>query len=190
MPATLTARRYEIESELIFDVVDPGGPASGRWLLQTGADGSAVTPTTADPDVTLLAGDLGSLYLGGAPASTLARAGRVHGSTTALDRADKVLRCHPRPLVRLTTPFLATVPWHRTVPATGPRGDVNLEILSLPAFAEQLGAPPPEHVPVALARLAIGPLGAVFMNGLAGASNHRARHVLGWRPRFTTFCRE
>jgi predicted acetyltransferase len=98
VPAALTARRYGTESHIVLDVVDPGGgPATGRWLLQTGSDGSDVTPTSADPDVTLLAGDLATLFLGGSSASTLARAGRVHGSPTALVRADRLFATIPAP---------------------------------------------------------------------------------------------
>lgn len=57
----------------------------------------------------------------------------------------------------------------------------------LPWLAEQLGARAPQRVPAAIARLAVGPFGVAFMNGLAGASNARARDALRWQPRFPSF---
>ena len=54
----------------------------------------------------------------------------------------------------------------------------------LPGFAAMLGAPAPRHVPSALARLAGGGWGVAFLTRLRGASNARAREVLGWRPRY------
>jgi nucleoside-diphosphate-sugar epimerase len=49
----------------------------------------------------------------------------------------------------------------------------------LPAFADALGAKPPRHVPVWLARLIAG-RGVVMMTGSRGASNARAKRELGW----------
>lgn len=57
----------------------------------------------------------------------------------------------------------------------------------LPWLAEQLGARAPQRVPAAIARLAVGAFGVAFMNGLAGASNARARDALRWQPRFPSF---
>lgn len=56
----------------------------------------------------------------------------------------------------------------------------------LPWLAQLIGAAPPRRVPAAIARLAIGPYGVTFMNGLAGASNARAREDLRWQPRFAS----
>jgi nucleoside-diphosphate-sugar epimerase len=55
----------------------------------------------------------------------------------------------------------------------------------LPAFARQLGARKPRRIPEWLARLVAGRWGAVFLNGLTGATNARARAELDWRPRYT-----
>lgn len=57
----------------------------------------------------------------------------------------------------------------------------------LPEFARSLGAPAPKRLPVWLARLAVGGFGVVFMNGLRGADNARARMTLNWRPRHPSF---
>jgi nucleoside-diphosphate-sugar epimerase len=54
----------------------------------------------------------------------------------------------------------------------------------LPLLAQLIGAARPRRVPAAIARLAVGPYGVTFMNGLAGASNARARESLRWQPRF------
>jgi nucleoside-diphosphate-sugar epimerase len=52
----------------------------------------------------------------------------------------------------------------------------------LPELARIVGAPPPRHVPTAVARLAVGSLGVAFMTALPGADNRRARHQLDWCP--------
>lgn len=57
----------------------------------------------------------------------------------------------------------------------------------LPWFADLLGARPPQRFPAAIARMSVGPYGVTFMNGLAGASNARAKDTLQWQPRYRTF---
>jgi len=57
----------------------------------------------------------------------------------------------------------------------------------LPEFARSLGAPAPKRLPVWLARLAVGSFGVLWMNGLRGADNARARLTLDWRPRHPRF---
>jgi len=57
----------------------------------------------------------------------------------------------------------------------------------LPVLARALGAKPPRHVPVRLARLLAGEA-AVVMNAQAcGASNGKAKHDLGWSPLFASW---
>jgi len=53
----------------------------------------------------------------------------------------------------------------------------------LPALAAAVGARPPRHVPLWLGRLAAGEVPAVMMTASRGASNARAKAVLGWEPR-------
>ena len=55
----------------------------------------------------------------------------------------------------------------------------------VPAFAAQLGAPPPRHVPGWLVRLAGGPQAYSMMTSIRGASNAKAKRELGWEPRHT-----
>jgi nucleoside-diphosphate-sugar epimerase len=52
----------------------------------------------------------------------------------------------------------------------------------LPEYASMLGARQPMRVPSVVARPAAGSYGIAFMTELRGASNARAREVLGWRP--------
>ena len=57
----------------------------------------------------------------------------------------------------------------------------------LPILAELLKAPPPQHVPVALARLTAGGWGVAFMTQLRGADNALARRILDWTPRYSSW---
>ena len=57
----------------------------------------------------------------------------------------------------------------------------------IPALADALGAPPPRHVPAWLGRLAAGAVPVTMMTESRGASNARARRVLGWAPRWPTW---
>ena len=57
----------------------------------------------------------------------------------------------------------------------------------LPVLAELLEAPPPSHVPVALARLRAGGWGVAFMTQLRGADNTLARRTLDWAPRYSSW---
>jgi predicted acetyltransferase len=91
VPAALAARTYGRPGTLVLEVRDPFCPwNAGRWRLAAGEDGRGVVePTTAMPDVTLDAGDLGATYLGTFRFSDLARVGRIaEGTAGALLRAD------------------------------------------------------------------------------------------------------
>jgi 2-alkyl-3-oxoalkanoate reductase len=57
----------------------------------------------------------------------------------------------------------------------------------LPVLADALGAKPPRHVPVWLARLLVGEAGVVMMTEIRGASNAKAKRELDWTPRFATW---
>ncbi len=57
----------------------------------------------------------------------------------------------------------------------------------LPWYAEQLGAKPPMRVPRLLGRLLAGPYADYLMNQQRGASNAKARQLLGWSPRHTSW---
>lgn len=52
----------------------------------------------------------------------------------------------------------------------------------LPAAARAIGAKPPLHLPVLLARLAAGPAAVHFATTLRGNSNARFKRAFGWKP--------
>lgn len=93
------ARTYGAEGRLVLDLVDPFRPANdGRWLVEGGADGGAARRTVADADLALDVSALGSLYLGGVPATVLARAGRIEECRPgALRRADALFAAERAP---------------------------------------------------------------------------------------------
>jgi 2-alkyl-3-oxoalkanoate reductase len=56
----------------------------------------------------------------------------------------------------------------------------------MPALAQALGARPPRHIPLWLARVFLGEA-AVTMGESRGASNAKARLELGWVPRYSSW---
>jgi len=105
VPAALSARRYETDDRLVVDVRDPFRPAGeGRYLVEGGPDGASCQRTGQDADLVLGITELGSLYLGGVSATTLARAGRVQERRGgALRAADAFFASTPAPWC--CTPF-------------------------------------------------------------------------------------
>ena len=95
----LSARTYGTDDALVLELDDELRPENnGRWLLDAGPDGATCVRTDRAADLALRAADLGALYLGGVPVSTLAAAGRVRELTsTAVARADAMLLVHPSP---------------------------------------------------------------------------------------------
>jgi nucleoside-diphosphate-sugar epimerase len=57
----------------------------------------------------------------------------------------------------------------------------------LPFLAEQLGAKKPAKVPRFVARLLAGNAPVLMMTEVRGASNAKAKRVLGWQPRWSTW---
>jgi len=102
VPAALEARTYNAEGDFVLDVSDPLGFAEGRFLLSVDASGAAtVTPLPADAStdadsvasIALSVNDLGAIYLGATPVSTLVRAGRIVELTPdAANRFDSAFR--------------------------------------------------------------------------------------------------
>jgi predicted acetyltransferase len=105
VPGALSARRYPLDARLVVEVRDPFRPADeGRYVVEGGPDGAGCRPTGDEPDLTLGVTELGSLYLGGVSATTLARAGRVEERTPgALRTADAFFTSTPAPWC--CTPF-------------------------------------------------------------------------------------
>lgn len=100
-PAALSARTYAVPGRLVLDVVDdlrPDGAAAGRVALEGGPDGAEAHRTNEEPDLVLGVAELGGILLGGARASTLARAGLADERTTgALAVADAMFSVEPQP---------------------------------------------------------------------------------------------
>jgi 2-alkyl-3-oxoalkanoate reductase len=57
----------------------------------------------------------------------------------------------------------------------------------LPVFARALGAKPPRRFPVWLARLIAGEAAVLMGTDARGASNAKAKHELGWTPRYPSW---
>lgn len=85
--AALESRRYESPGGLVLDVKDRHGYTTGRYRLEVEEDGHGrCAPTTDEADVELDAAELGAVYLGHRHVHTLARAGRIHGAPSTIDR--------------------------------------------------------------------------------------------------------
>ncbi|MBQ0830822.1 GNAT family N-acetyltransferase [Streptomyces tagetis] len=94
----LEARTYAARGSLVLEVVDPGGPAAGRWRLEAEEGGASCVPTTESADLVLDAGALAMLWLGDESAARLAALGRVTEERAgAALSADALLRAPRRP---------------------------------------------------------------------------------------------
>ncbi|AWB91596.1 GNAT family N-acetyltransferase [Aeromicrobium chenweiae] len=87
VPAALAARTYGAPGRLVIAIDDPLGFAAGTWAVDVADTGEATVRATDDPaDASMSVNALGSLYLGGVPARTLAAAGLLTGDAERLDR--------------------------------------------------------------------------------------------------------
>lgn len=83
---TLESRTYATAGRIVIAVSDPLGYAEGSWALDVATDGRAFVSKVEEPaDATMSVNELGSIYLGGVPAVTLAAAGRLTGDAARLD---------------------------------------------------------------------------------------------------------
>ncbi|MGK2932407.1 MAG: NAD-dependent epimerase/dehydratase family protein [Solirubrobacterales bacterium] len=57
----------------------------------------------------------------------------------------------------------------------------------LPVYAEALGAKPPRHAPLWLAKLIAGKATATSAVEMRGASNAKAKEELGWQPKYASW---
>jgi nucleoside-diphosphate-sugar epimerase len=57
----------------------------------------------------------------------------------------------------------------------------------LPAYAAAIGARPPRHAPMWVARVLAGGSAVAMATALPGASNARAKRELGWEPRWPSW---
>ena len=104
--AAFEARGYQGEGRLTFDVLPPDASegesdqAPGRWVLEAGPDGASCQRARrgAEADLRLGLPALGSLFMGGFPASLLAAGGRIEELRPgSLSVADALLTTRPSP---------------------------------------------------------------------------------------------
>jgi predicted acetyltransferase len=87
VPAALSARRYGTEVDVVLDVRDPFLDRGGRFRLRGGPDGAeCVAADNGAPVVGIEMAALGSLFLGGGHAGSLARAGLLQVDDPAVLR--------------------------------------------------------------------------------------------------------
>ena len=100
------ARGYQGDGRLVLDVTPPAAPegaadmAPGRWVLEAGPDGASCRRALPGEEADLRLGlpALGSLYMGGFPASLLAAGGRIEELRPGrLAVADALLTTRPAP---------------------------------------------------------------------------------------------
>jgi predicted acetyltransferase len=105
-PAAFEARGYQAEGRLVLDVLPPVAPEGsvdngpGRWVLEAGPDGASCrrAKTGEEADLRFELPALGTLYMGGFPASLLAAGGRIEElKPGSLHVADTLLTTRPSP---------------------------------------------------------------------------------------------
>ena len=79
----LAARTYGTADRLVVEV------GATRWAVDAAGDEVEVRKVRTRPDITVTDAGLGSLLLGGARATTLARVGAMSGEPAAVRRADR-----------------------------------------------------------------------------------------------------
>ncbi|MFE2097105.1 GNAT family N-acetyltransferase [Streptomyces sp. PTD9-10] len=95
----LEARTYEGTGSLVLEVVDPGGPAGGRFRLEASPEGASCTPAGgAAVDLTLPVAELATVWLGDESLVRLTALGRVREEREgAARKADALFRTSGRP---------------------------------------------------------------------------------------------
>lgn len=87
----LSARAYPgVTSELVMKIEDPMEFAAGTFRLSVDDGVATVTETDAEPDITLGANALASMFLGGIDAKTLEACQRLSGSQEGINRAQQL----------------------------------------------------------------------------------------------------
>ena len=98
IPRALSGRAYSESGRCVLGIRDPFLPENdGNYELIVSADAAQCRRTQAEADVTCEVDVLGSLYLGGHRATTLARAGRIAGNPTSIELLDRMFAWSPLP---------------------------------------------------------------------------------------------
>jgi predicted acetyltransferase len=100
VPGALAARRYAAPVDVVLEVTDDTFTENARrWRLVGSGESAEVTPTDTEPDLALDVRALGSLYLGGVSAATLAAGGLVTERTAgAVARVSAAFGWHRAPV--------------------------------------------------------------------------------------------
>ncbi|HIF13200.1 MAG TPA: GNAT family N-acetyltransferase, partial [Dehalococcoidia bacterium] len=90
---------YSEEGSLVIRVEDSFCSWNdGNWRIDGGPQGAECASTNKQPDISMSADDLASVYMGGSRPSELERAGRVvENNTGALGRADRMFASARKP---------------------------------------------------------------------------------------------
>ncbi|MDF2442808.1 MAG: hypothetical protein JWR01_1011 [Subtercola sp.] len=104
VPAAFEARGYlpGASGEIVLRVADALGYAAGTFRLRVADARATVTRVESDPDLTLDAPELGSLYLGGVDPLTLLAAGRLTEHTPGAARRLRTLLAPTAPVYGTT----------------------------------------------------------------------------------------
>ena len=98
VPRMLEARAYPVAGRIVIGVRDEGCPdVEGGFELDASPDGARCKPTDAEPELTMDAAALGSIYLGGARVTSLARANRIEGDDASVLLAERLFHSDVAP---------------------------------------------------------------------------------------------
>ena len=98
IPRALSSRRYSQTGRCVLAIRDPFLPDNdGSYQLTASESGAECRRTRDEPDVQCDISALGSLFLGGNRATTLARAGRIRGGPDSISRLDRMFASDPLP---------------------------------------------------------------------------------------------
>lgn len=93
----LSARTYQVEHRTVLGIRDEFCPwVAGNYEVDGGPDGATVKPTKAEADLFMWGAGLAACYMGGAPFSRLARAGRIGAKSEKLLRQADLMFSSPR----------------------------------------------------------------------------------------------
>ena len=98
IPRALEGRTYSESGRCVLGICDPFLPENdGNYELIVSANAAQCCRTQASADWSCEIDVLGSLYLGGHRATTLARAGRIAGKPTTIELLDRMFAWSPLP---------------------------------------------------------------------------------------------
>lgn len=94
----LEARAYHRDGSIVIGVADDFCEWNdGTYRLEVEGGVAACTRVDDEPDVTMTAGTLAALYMGGRDASSLTRGGRISGAPESIQDLNWVMRSSPEP---------------------------------------------------------------------------------------------